>query len=398
MSEHHKSYMDIAREMDLFHMEEHSPGVIFWHPNGFALLERIRQAIRGVHRPRGYQEVKSPSLVGAGLFVRSGHLEKFRESMFLLDGRGDGGYALRPMSCPNHMAIYAHARRSYRDLPLRIFEFGEVFRDEPSGSLLSLFRLRAFCQDDSHIFARQSQVKEEIAQFIGMAREAYAKIGFRKIHFSISLRPEKRLGSDLLWDMAENALRKACGENGVVFSEIPGGGAFYGPKLEIGLEDRQGRHWQMGVIQLDYALPERFGLSYIGEEGKEERPVILHHALFGSLERLVGILLEEFGAEIPLMLVEKKIALLPVSKKSEALAREWLKKFEPGEAEVIAEGGPLPKRVAIARQRHIPYWAVLGPKEEQSGRLSVSGRGIGDAKEMRLEELKELWDRGGKWR
>lgn len=312
-------YLDIARKMQLIHLGA-SAGVVYWQPAGLRLYEKLRSFIRSVHEQHGYQEVKSPALVGLPVFELSGHLGKYRENMFLANQANDLDqapdmqmYALRPMSCPNHIELYRSARRSYRELPFALFEFGEVFRNEPSGSLQVLFRQRQFCQDDSHVFVREVQVVDGVRNYLSMALAVYRQLGFEQVELSISLRPEQRFGEDALWDRAEEALRQACRDAGVAWSEAPGGGAFYGPKLELGVRDKLGRLWQMGVVQLDYVLPERFKLGYVAENGQEEVPVLLHHAVLGSLERMVGTLLESFGSDLPAFLHPYPLVLVPVS-------------------------------------------------------------------------------------
>lgn len=387
-------FLRAAREMDLLHFEEHSPGAVFWHPAGFSLLHRLEGFIRKMMRDNGYLEARSPCIVGRELFERSGHLAKFRQGMLFAgeEDQGalrDSGYALRPMSCPNHISIFDSRPRSWREMPFRLFEFGLVFRNEPSGSLLSLFRLREFRQDDSHIFARESQIQPEISRFLSMALQAYRQMGFGKLRISISLRPEERVGEDALWDRAEESLRGACREAGLPFSENPGEGAFYGPKLEIGLEDRLGRVWQMGVIQLDYALPERFGLRVANERQELERPVLLHHAVFGSLERFVGILLESFGKDLPLFLLERKCAIVPVSEKFLPRCEEAAAALAAWGAEAERGDAPLSGKIARLKMEGVAYLAVVGERERDSGLFCVSGRGLKNAM-LSLEELEEL--------
>jgi threonyl-tRNA synthetase len=283
------SYIEAAQKLDLFHIEDHSPGFAWWHPNGLRLIEALKSLIRGVHERYGYEEVKTPNITGVELFEQSGHLAKFRQNMFVMEGAdGERTYAVRPMSCPNHIRVFDARRRSYAELPFKAFEFGEVVRNEPSGSLQALFRMRGFCQDDSHVFAMEEQVVEVVADYISMSRELYKVLGFDEVRYQISLRPEQRFGEDALWDKAEDMLRAACQRNGLAWVEEEGGGAFYGPKLEMHLTDKLGRSWQMGTIQLDYVLPRRFKLDYLSRDNQLEVPVILHHAVLGSLEAHPG--------------------------------------------------------------------------------------------------------------
>jgi threonyl-tRNA synthetase len=364
-------YIEVAQRMQLIHLAE-SAGVVYWQPAGLRLYEKLRSFVRAVHVQHGYQEVKTPSLVGLPVFEKSGHLGKYRENMFLANQKNDmgkapdlGEYALRPMSCPNHIELFKSARRSYRELPLAYFEFGEVFRNEPSGSLQVLFRQRQFCQDDSHVFVAKSQVVEGVKNYLDMSLRAYRDLGFEKVELSISLRPEQRFGEDVLWDQAEESLREACREAGLRWREEAGGGAFYGPKLELGVRDKLGRLWQMGVVQLDYVLPNRFGLSYIGEDGAQHEPVLLHHAVLGSLERMVGTLLESFGADLPAFLHPYPLVLLPVSQKHLAHVQEVAREHRRAGRECVVEASdePLGAKVRKWKIRGALSIEVFGDKE-----------------------------------
>jgi threonyl-tRNA synthetase len=374
-------YMDVARRMDLLHVGPFA-GVMYWQPAGLKMYEKLRGYIRGVHEEAGYLEVKSPSLVGVSAFAKSGHLEKYREAMFLLPGEArddsaaaDGGYAMRPMSCPNHIELYASRRRSYRELPMPLFEFGEVFRNEPSGSLQVLFRMRQFCQDDSHLFVAEDQVAPAVANYLAMAQRVYRELGFEKVDFSVSLRPEQRFGEDALWDRAEEALRDACRAQGLAWDEQEGGGAFYGPKIELGVYDKLGRRWQLGVIQLDYVLPERFDLDYVGADNAKARPVVLHHAVLGSLERMIGILLEVHGVDLPPFLQPYDAVVLAVSEASKGYARECSKALRGRWKDVLVDDSdsPLPAKIAHWKQKGVPRVFVVGAKEVQA---HADGKGL----------------------
>lgn len=362
MNQENKRYMQVAQEMNLLALGE-SAGVVYWKPAGLKLYENLKSFIRKHHEKRGYLEVKSPSIVNSEVFEQSGHMEKYKDNMFLLNqSEGERGYALRPMSCPNHILLYASELRSYRQLPLPIFEFGEVFRNESSGSLQVLFRQRQFCQDDSHVFVSPDKLIQSLSQYIEMSREVYSELGFEKIHYAISLRPEKRFGSDEVWDKAENALREACKLNHVEFEEVENGGAFYGPKLELQVQDKLGRFWQLGVIQLDYVLPERFKLEYIDENNQSQAPIILHHAVLGSLERMIGILLESFGKELPLFLQPYPSVVVAISEKSKhysQIVAEKLNSLYDNSDE------PLGKKLEYWRNKGVPHIYVVGEKEAQ---------------------------------
>lgn len=349
--------------------------MVYWKPAGLRLYEKLRSFVRRVHEAHGYQEVKTPMLVGLPVFERSGHLGKYRENMFLanqannLDQAPDlAQYALRPMSCPNHIELYASARRSYRELPLAFFEFGEVFRNEPSGSLQVLFRQRQFCQDDSHVFVTPEQVIEGVRNYLAMSLTAYAELGFDKVEVAISLRPAQRFGDDALWDRAEEGCREACRQSGLAWVEEAGGGAFYGPKIELGVRDKLGRLWQMGVVQLDYVLPERFDLSYIAEDGKGARPVILHHAVLGSLERMVGTLLESHGVALPSSVHPYPLVLVPVSQAHLQWAQDAARALRLQGSECLVEPAnePVPAKVRAWKVKGAQSIVVVGDKEVQA--------------------------------
>lgn len=359
-------YMDIAAKMDLIHSGP-VVGGIYWKPNGAALYENLRDYIKKVHIEYGYSQVKSPSMVNAQLFEQSGHSQKYKENMFFLED----GLALRPMSCPNHIVIYDSNLNSFNDLPLKLFEFGEVFRNEASGALQVLFRQRQFCQDDAHIFAKDNDLEELLLNYLNMSEKVYKELGFESVEYMISLRPDQRFGSDDIWDKAEEALKNACLRKGVKFGLEEKGGAFYGPKIELKVKDKLGRYWQMGVIQLDYVMPERFNLFYIDGNNEKQRPIILHHAVLGSLERMIAILLEVMGADLPEFLHPVKSIVLPVSEKSAEYAKvlqEKLRKqngYSVFECPVDYSSNSLQKKILNASQRYIPNIYVVGEKEAE---------------------------------
>ncbi len=349
-----KRYMQIANEMNLFMIAE-SAGVVYWKPDGLKLYENLKNFIRKHHEDSGYLEVKSASIVVPSLFEQSGHMEKYKDNMFFLNSSDESNYALRPMSCPNHILIYQSEKRSYRELPLPIFEFGEVYRNEASGALQVLFRQRQFCQDDSHVFVNEENLIKSLSDYIKMSQKVYKELGFEKVKYAIALRPEKRFGEDYLWDKAEESLREACRENDIDFKENENDGAFYGPKLEMQVEDKLGRSWQLGVIQLDYVLPERFNLEYIDSDNKPKRPIILHHAVLGSLERMIGILLESFGKEIPEFLKPIKSVVIPVSEKSMEYAKLVMSHLDKKSSKLDQNSESLGKKIR--------YWKSLGVSE-----------------------------------
>lgn len=369
------SYIEAAQKLDLFHTEDHSPGLAWWHPNGQRVLEALKALVRQAHQAMAYEEVKTPNVTGVELFERSGHLAKFKQNMFVIPGESedDRSYALRPMSCPSHIAIYANRRRSYAELPMRLFEFGEVVRNEPSGSLQALFRMRGFCQDDSHVFARESQIVEVVADYLRLSRDLYKALGFTEVRYQISLRPVQRFGEDALWDKAEEMLREACRREGLDWDEEENGGAFYGPKLEMHLKDDLGRSWQMGVIQLDYVLPQRFDLEYTNAENVPEVPVILHHAVLGSLERFIGVLLEQYGTELPGLLRPIQVALASVSPAEDAYVSDVAKALRAVGLRVKTYLGDarLGDKVKLTELDHPELIAVVGGREASSHKVAL---------------------------
>lgn len=356
-----KRYMQVANDLNLLALGN-SAGVVYFKPAGLRLYENLKSFIREHHEKRGYLEVKSPSIVVDQLFEQSGHLEKYKHNMFLLNSQEESNYVLRPMSCPNHILIYQSELRSYKQMPVPIFEFGEVFRNEPSGSLQVLFRQRQFCQDDSHVFVDNKNLESSISNYLLMAQEVYKQLGFEEVSFDISLRPEQRFGTDEEWDAAEEALRQACRKHGIVFNELPGEGAFYGPKIELKVKDKLGRSWQLGTLQLDYVLPKRFDLHYIDESGKKQSPIILHHAVLGSLERMIGILLESFGVNLPHFLHPYSSKVVPISEKSLDYAKLLAQKLG---STVDISDEPLGKKLANWRNKGVIDIYVVGEKESQ---------------------------------
>jgi threonyl-tRNA synthetase len=383
------SYIEAAQKLDLFHIEDHSPGFAFWHPNGLRLIEALKSVIRGVHERYGYEEVKTPNITGVELFEQSGHLAKFRQNMFVMEGAdGERTYAVRPMSCPNHIRVFDSRRRSYAELPQKLFEFGEVVRNEPSGSLQALFRMRGFCQDDSHVFAMEEQVVDVVADYIAMSRELYRALGFDEVRYQISLRPEQRFGDDALWDKAEDMLRAACQRNGLSWNEEEGGGAFYGPKLEMHLTDKLGRSWQMGTIQLDYVLPRRFNLDYLSRDNQLEVPVILHHAVLGSLERFIGVLLEQYGVDLPGRLRPIQVALVGVRESESAYIRDLAARLKAQGLRVKCFVGDarLGDKVKAAELEHPELLAIAGGREVEAGKVAIRD-GAGAPRVVSIAEL-----------
>lgn len=397
-----QDHRELARVMDLFHFEEHSPGMIFWHPTGLRLFHIIEGYMRRVYEAHGFEEVRSPIALSRSLWERSGHAHKFRENMFLVgrlvSDRPDSeveevslSYALKPMSCPAHIAIYSDRQRSYRELPLRLMEFGIVHRNEPKGTLSGCMRLRQFVQDDAHIFCRESDVISEIRNFLHCVGEVYSAFEYREFAIRISLRPERRLGSDVLWDKAESALIGACQELGYAYELLPGEGAFYGPKIEVSLKDYLGRSWQCGTIQVDFNLPQIFELSFVNADGELEQPVMLHQALLGSLERWIGILLENHGGVLPLWLAPVQVAVASISEKSAEWAEAiFLHLKQKGiRAELQMSDRTIAKKIRELSERRIPFIAIVGEREAARGRVNLRRLGSQQQQSLTIEQLDE---------
>ena len=379
----------IARELGLLHFQDDAPGMVFWHPRGLALYRVLEEAQRRQIRREGYREVRSPQLVRRAMWESSGHWQHFREGM--IEARqGDHEAALKPVSCPAHIAIVSEMAPSYRELPVRLAELGIVHRDEASGALHGLLRLRQFSQDDGHVFCSEAQADAEIARFMAGVRPFYAQFGFREIELALSLRPADRAGDDAVWDRAEASLAAALDRAGERYVVQPGGGAFYGPKVEIALRDRAGRAWQCGTIQLDLVMPSRFGLRYVAASGERLPFVMLHRALYGSLERFMGMLLEHHGARLPMWLAPEQVAVLPVSAREQEHAARVRDALADEGLRVCLEGGDasLSKRVAGAHERAIPWAVIIGPREVERGEVSLRSRDI--RKVVSLDEARAL--------
>jgi threonyl-tRNA synthetase len=372
MSEAH-DHRQIARDQDLFHFQEEAPGMVFWHARGLALCQALERAARAVLAGQGYAEVRSPQLMRQPIWEASGHWQHFAEGMFKLQEDDGRGLALRPVNCPGHAQIYRHALRSHRELPLRFAEFGVVHRKEPSGALQGLFRLRQFMQDDGHIFCRPDQVAEELSGFCRSLRAFYRGFGFDDLAVGLSGRPAERLGSDASWDVAEAALAQAAGELGLPVLDQPGEGAFYGPKLEFKLRDRLSRVWQCGTIQLDFAMPEGFDLAYIDAHGKRQRPVMLHRALYGSVERFLGVLLEHYQGRLPAWLAAEQVRVFALSAAELDYARSLCAALGAAgvRASLDAAGERLGSRIARAQQAAVPFLLCVGPRERGARAVSV---------------------------
>ncbi len=362
----------IARRMDLFHQQEEGPGMIFWHPRGFVIYQLIEEEIRKRMRAAGFKEVRTPQLLDRALWEASGHWQKFSEEMFVFED-GAQQRALKPMNCPGHVQIFKSRLRSFRDLPLRLSEFGACLRNEPSGALLGLMRTRAFVQDDAHIFCLEEHVEEEVAQFCRLLKAVYARFGFEDVTVGLSTRPDQRAGEDAVWDRAEDMLAVAATAAGLDYRLQPGEGAFYGPKLEFVLRDIKGRSWQCGTIQVDLVLPERLDAAFTDSDGKRHRPIMLHQAVLGSIERFLGVLLEHHGGNLPFWLAPDQVAVASVGPEQAAYAEAVAADLSAAGLRAVADirGERLGKKVMDARNLGIPGFAVVGPEEAAGGSVAL---------------------------
>lgn len=366
----------IGRELDLFHIEEDNPGEVFWHPNGWTLYLTVQQHVRQKIKEDGYVEVNTPFVMPQSLWLRSGHWEKYKENMFITESE-KRVFALKPMNCPGHVEIFKQGIKSYRDLPLRIAEFGSCTRNEPSGSLHGIMRVRGFVQDDAHIFCTEEQISSEVCKFCNLLKSLYRDFGFddKAILVKFSTRPEKRVGDDATWDRAENALAEACKAAGLEYEIAPGEGAFYGPKLEFTLVDALGREWQCGTIQADYQLPSkgRLNAEYIGEDNQKHQPVMLHRAALGSLERFIGILIEQFGGALPPWLSPVQAMVIPVApvfnEYAESIAASLSKAGFRVKADIDTDR--MNAKIRKYQEQKIPYQLVVGEKEKQNNSVTV---------------------------
>lgn len=375
----------LGERLDLFHLQEEAPGMVFWHPRGFLLYQLLEARIRRELASGGYREVRSPQVLGQPIWERSGHWDNFRDGMFVLDD-GERPFALKPVSCPGHIQIFQRMAPSFRALPIRLAEFGLVHRNESSGALHGLFRLRQFSQDDGHIFCMEEQVADEVAAFCRSLRGLYRAFGFEDVQVAFSSRPAQRVGSDALWDKAEAALLEAARREGFDCRMQPGQGAFYGPKLEFVLKDRAGREWQCGTVQLDFILPERFDISYVDSGGARRRPVMLHRALFGSVERFLAILLEHYQGALPAWLAPVQVRVLPVNQDAQAYASEVRGRLEAAglRVEEDARNESLSRRILDVHQDGVPLIALVGAREQAGRSLQLRERS-GAQRQVSLE-------------
>jgi len=381
-----RDHRRLGTQLNLFHMQEEAPGLVFWHPKGWALWQQVEQYMRRVYRENGYQEVRAPQILDRSLWERTGHWENFRENMFTTASE-NRDYALKPMNCPGHILIYNKGVRSYRDLPLRYGEFGSCHRNEPSGALHGLMRVRGFVQDDGHIFCTEEQILDECVAFTALLQRVYRDFGFEQVIYRVATRPAKRIGSDEAWDRAEKALVHAMEMSKLVFQLSPGEGAFYGPKIEYSLKDGIGRVWQCGTMQVDFSMPGRLGAEYVGVDNARHTPVMLHRAIVGSMERFLGILIEHYAGAFPLWLAPEQVAVLNIS--------EHQADYAAGVAAALRTAGframedlrneKISYKIREHSLQKLPYQVVVGDKEKQAGTVAVRTRGGEDLGAMALD-------------
>ncbi len=367
-----RDHRKIAKEMDLFHMQEESPGCIFWHPKGWTVYNVLKDYIRKCILKDGYQEVCTPQLVDRTLWEASGHWEKYRENMFIAESE-DRILAVKPMNCPGAIQIFKQGVKSYRDLPLRLAEFGYCHRNEPSGSLYGTMRVRGFTQDDAHIFCTPDQINGETKKFCSLLAKIYKDLGFESFSVKFSDRPEKRIGADEIWDLSEKLLQEAVTEAGFEYTLNKGEGAFYGPKLEFSLKDKIGREWQCGTLQVDFQLPQRLGAYYTGEDGEKHHPIMLHRAVLGSLERFFGILLENYAGRLPMWLAPVQIVFATITNSFDGYAEEICKKFEAAglRCELDTRSEKISYKIRSHIMRKVPVIAVIGENEQNNRQLTL---------------------------
>ena len=386
-----RDHRKIGKVQDLFHTQEEAPGMIFWHPKGWALYQLIVQYMSQVYKDNDYLEVNTPELIDRTLWEKSGHWDKFGDSMFTTHSESRD-YAIKPMNCPGHVQIYKHSLKSYRDLPLRLAEFGSCHRNEPSGTLHGLMRVRNFVQDDAHIFCTPEQIQSEVSDFIDLTFEVYKHFGFENIDIKLSTRPEVRVGSNEAWDKAEAALAEALSAKGIEWELQEGEGAFYGPKVEFVLKDCLEREWQCGTIQADFSMPERLEAQYIAEDGSKQTPVMLHRVIVGSIERFTGILIEHYEGAFPSWLAPIQAVILNITQKQEEFAKKVEKKLKKQGLRVISDlrNEKIGYKIREHSMQRYPYILVVGDREVENNQISVRQRGGQDLGSMSLEALIEL--------
>ncbi len=383
-----RDHRKLGRELDLFHIDEHSPGTVFWHPKGWTLWQQVEQYMRRVYQDNGYLEVKGPQILDAALWEKTGHWDKYRDNMFTTESE-KRDYALKPMNCPGHILIFKQGLKSYRDLPLRFGEFGQCHRNEPTGGLHGIMRVRGFTQDDGHIFCTEDQIQAEVANFHALVMAVYKDFGFTEVAVKLALRPEARIGTEESWDFSENALRVAIKASGAELEELPGEGAFYGPKIEYHLKDSIGRTWQCGTMQIDPNMPERLDADYVAADSSRQRPVMLHRAIVGSLERFIGILIEQHAGALPAWLAPIHIGIAAITDAQADYATEVSKKLQKLGFRVNLDlrNEKINYKIREFAMQKLPYALAVGDREKNTDSVSVRARGQQNAVTMTLDEF-----------
>ncbi|WP_320676547.1 threonine--tRNA ligase [Prochlorococcus sp. MIT 1300] len=386
-----RDHRKIGKQLGLFHTQEESPGMIFWHPKGWSIYQVLEQYIRNLLRSNGYQEIKTPQAVDRVLWEKSGHWEKFKEDMFTTTSE-NREYAIKPMNCPCHVQVFNQGLKSYKELPIRLAEFGSCHRNEPSGSLHGLMRVRNFVQDDAHIFCAENQIQSEVSTFIDLVFEVYRSFGFDSIIIKLSTRPEKRVGSDLIWDKSEKALSDALNAKNLDWDLLPGEGAFYGPKIEFSLQDCLNRVWQCGTIQVDFSMPERLGSSYIDEQGQRKTPVMLHRAILGSFERFIGILIEHYAGRFPAWLAPIQVVIMGITDRNSNACQEAYNNLSKSGFRVQLDLRN--EKVGFKIREHtlqkVPFLLIIGDKEQEKGEVSVRTLKAEDLGSMSLTSFSQI--------
>jgi threonyl-tRNA synthetase len=386
-----RDHRKLGRQLDLFHLQEEAPGLVFWHPHGWTVWQEVEQYMRRIYRDNGYQEVRCPQILDRSLWEKSGHWEHFKDGMFTTESE-KREYAVKPMNCPGHIQLFNTGVRSYRDLPLRYGEFGSCHRNEPSGALHGVMRVRGFTQDDGHIFCTEDQIQSEVTAFNALVRKVYADFGFNDVAVKLALRPDGRVGEDHLWDKAEAALRAALTASGLVWDELPGEGAFYGPKIEFHIKDAIGRSWQCGTVQVDFSMPQRLGAEFVGEDNSRHTPVMLHRAILGSLERFIGILVENHAGAFPLWLAPVQVVVMNISDAQTDYAENVAKMLRDAGLRVESDlrGEKINYKIREHSMLKRPYLVVVGDKEKAAGLVALRARGNQDLGQMSPDALIDL--------
>jgi threonyl-tRNA synthetase len=389
-----RDHRKLGRELDLFHMEEAAPGLVFWHPKGWTVWQQVEQYMRAVYRDNGYQEVKGPQILDKNLWEKTGHWENYRDSMFVTESE-KREYALKPMNCPGHVLIFNSQMRSYRDLPLRYGEFGQCHRNEPSGALHGIMRVRGFTQDDGHIFCTEDMILDECVAYTALLQKVYADFGFSDIIYKVATRPAKRVGSDALWDKAEFAVMESLRRSGVEFIVSPGDGAFYGPKIEYTLKDALGRQWQCGTMQVDFNTAERLGGEYVTDTSGRAHPVMLHRAIVGSLERFIGILIEQHAGALPVWLAPVQVVVSAISENQADYASDVAKTLQKQGVRVSVDlrNEKINYKIREHSMQKVPFILVVGDKEKANGMVAVRARGNLDLGVMPLSDFSQKLER-----